>query len=385
MAHYFERGLSDLAPILSGIGGSGRLWSGYRTRRVRERGVPAGYLQRLARRWSDAFDWRAQEALINRHDQVMLETDGQKIHAFHVRSRHPEAMRLVLLHGWPSSGVEYLGIIDALVDPAAHGGRPEDAFHLIVPTLPGFGLSPPPTAAGWTSARIAPALVALLDGLGYDRFGVHATDMGSDVAGHLDTVAPGRAIGLHFGTDTDTIVAVASFMGGDLSGNDALSAEQKARVAALMAALPDRNGYLAIQSTRPKTLGYGLHDSPVGQLAWITEKFEAWTNPGKPTIEAAVDIDQFLTNVSLYWFGGGGAGSANAIWESFKAMGWSPPSATPRGVAVFNADDLARPLMDPGRQLVHWTEHRDGGHFPAMEVPDLLAADLRRFFGNLRG
>lgn len=173
-------------------------------------------------------------------------------------------------------------------------------------------------------------------------------------------------------------------MGGNVADNPALNDEQKQRAGALLAAAPGRSGYIAIQSTKPKTLGYALNDSPVGQLAWIAEKFEAWTNPAKATIEDAVDIDQFLTSVSLYWFGGGGAASANAMWEAFKAMGWAPPSATPRGVAVFNASDLVRPLFDPQQQVAHWTEFKAGGHFPAMEEPGLLAGDLRDFFRSLR-
>jgi hypothetical protein len=221
--------------------------------------------------------------------------------------------------------------------------------------------------------------------LGYDRYGVHGTDMGSDVAGKLDMVAPGKLLGIHLGTDTDTIVAVASFMGGDASKIAGLTPEQQERVAALFASIPDRNGYIAILASRPKTLGYALNDSPIGQLAWILEKFEAWTNPAKATVEDAVDLDQLLINVSAYWFGGGGSASAKAVWESIHAMGWAPPSATPRGVAAFNADDLARPLMDPQRQIAHWSEYKEGGHFPAMEEPALLAADLRTFFGRLRG
>lgn len=348
-----------------------------------QRGVPGAHLRRIAERWQ-AFDWRAAEAELNRYDQLMVAHEGGKVHAFHIRSPHPEATPLVLIHGWPSSAIEYLKLIGPLTDPTAHGGRSEDAFHLVIPTLPGFGLSPAPTEAGWTSVKTAGAIGKLLAALGYERYGIHATDMGSDVAGQLDVMFPGKAIGLHVGTETDSIVAVASFMGGDATQIPGLSDEQKARVAEKFAALPDTMGYISIMSTRPKTLGYALNDSPIGQLAWIIEKFEAWTNPAKANVEEAVDIDQLLTGISLTWFGGGGAGSANAIWESFKAMGWAPPSDTPRGVAVFKADDLARPLMDPAGEVPHWTEFKEGGHFPAMEEPQLLTTDLRSFFGSLR-
>lgn len=347
-----------------------------------QRGVPGAYLRHVAEHWQ-GMDWRAMESRLNQYQQVLFEHDGQTMHAFHVRSPHETATPLVLIHGWPSSGIEYLKLIDPLTNPTAHGGIASDAFHLVIPTQPGFGLSPAPARTGWTSADTAAGIAELMAALGYERYGVHGTDMGSDVAGKLDVAAPGKLIGIHLGTDTDTIVAVASFMGGSAAAVPGLSPEQQERLAALFAAIPDRNGYIAIQSSRPKTLGYALNDSPVGQLAWILEKFEAWTNPAKATVEDAVDLDQLLINVSAYWFGGGGSASANAVWESMHAMGWAPPSTTPRGVAAFNADDLARPLMDPQHQIAHWSEFTQGGHFPAMEEPALLADDLRRFFASI--
>lgn len=349
-----------------------------------QRGVPGAYLRHVADRWQ-SLDWRAVEDRLNQYDQLLFEHEGTPMHAFHIRSRHDNATPLVLIHGWPSSGIEYLKLIEPLTDPTAHGGSEADAFHLVIPTQPGFGLSPAPTRTGWTSADTAAGIARLMAALGYDRYGVHGTDMGSDVAGKLDMAAPGQLIGIHLGTDTDTIVAVASFMGGNAAALPGLTAGQQERVAALFAAIPDRNGYIAIQSSRPKTLGYALNDSPIGQLAWIIEKFEAWTNPSKATVEEAVDLDHLLINVSSYWFGGGGAASANAVWESMHAMGWAPSSATPRGVAAFNADDLARPLMDPQQQIAHWSAFKAGGHFPAMEEPALLAGDLRKFFAGIRG
>lgn len=349
-----------------------------------ERGIPGSYLRALTDRWLNDFDWRTQQDLLNQYDQVMIEHEGEQVHAFHIRSRHANAMPLVLCHGWPSSGVEYLKLVGPLTDPTAFGASEGDAFHLIIPTSPGFGLSPPPRQPGWTSVKTAGAVAELLNELGYDRFALHGTDMGADVAAQLDVLTNGRAVGLHLGTDLDSVIAVASFTGSNVAENVNLTEEQKHRVSELLAGVPDRSGYIAIQSTRPKTLGYALNDSPVGQLAWIAEKFRAWTNPRYTSIEDAVDIDQFLTNVSLYWFGGGGAASANALWEAFKAMGWAPPSATPRGVAVFNSSDLVRPLFDPDHEIAHWTEFTAGGHFPAMEEPELLAGDLRAFFAPLR-
>jgi pimeloyl-ACP methyl ester carboxylesterase len=344
------------------------------------RGVPEDYMRRVVDYWANSFDWRAIEAQLNQYEQVNFEHEGQVLHAFHVRSARPDAIPLVLIHGWPSSAVEYLKVIEPLTNPAEG-----QAFHLVIPSQPGFGLSPAPSQAGWTSVKTAQAIAGLMSDLGYERYAIHGSDMGADVAGQLDQVSAGKAIGVHMATDTDTIVAVASFMGADLSANTVLNDDQKARVGAKFGALPDSMGYIGIQSTRPKTLGYALHDSPIGQLAWIVEKFDAWTNPGKALPEDAVDLDQLLTNVTLYWFGGGGAASANAVYESMKAMGWAPPTDTPQGASAFNADDLARPLFDPEARLSFWREHAEGGHFPAMEEPELLASDIRDFFTSLAG
>jgi epoxide hydrolase len=349
-----------------------------------ERGIPGGYLRQLSDRWA-AFDWAKHEAAINRFDQVLFSYEQQDIHAFHVRSPEPDAVPLVLLHGWPSSGLEYLKIFKPLTNPVADGGKASDAFHVIAPTMPGFGLSPAATTPGWNMGKVAQAVLSLVSALGYDRFAVHGTDMGAGVAGELDKIADGRLIGLHTGTDSDTAVAVASFAKDATMARGDLNDAQKASLAKRFAGMDDRNGYLAIQSSRPKTLGFALHDSPVGQLAWIAEKFAAWTDPKKARIEDAVDLEQFLAIASTYWFGGGGAGSAHAIWESFRAMGWGAQTATPKGVIAFNADDLTRPLLDPQNALAHWTSRSDGGHFPAMELPDVLVADMRKFFSNLRG
>jgi epoxide hydrolase len=364
-----DRDLDDLKARLDGA-----RWPVEVAPETDERGIRGGTLKRLADHWLKRFDWRAEEACINAYDQVMVEHEGQLMHAFHVPSKSADATPLVLIHGWPCSGVEYLKIIEHLTDD----------FQLVIPTLPGFGLSPAPTVAGWTMGKTAAAIVALLDHLGYQRFALHGTDMGSAVVGSVDVAAPGRAIGIHVGTDLDSVIAVASFMGADVSRYPHLTDAQREQLTAAFAGLDDRNGYITIQRSRPKTLGYALNDSPIGQLAWIAEKVNAWTNPNKAGIGDAVDIDQFLTNVSVHWFGGGGAASANAMWESFRAMGWTPPSATPRGVAVFNADPLVRQLFDPQHQVPHWTEYTEGGHFPAMEEPAILAEDLRKFFGGIR-
>ncbi len=349
-----------------------------------ERGIPGGYLRQLAETWS-RLDWRAVEARLNAYEQVTVEHDGAQVHAFHIRSPHQDALPLVVCHGWPSSGIEYLKLFEPLTNPTAFGGSAEDAFHLIVPTSPGFGLSPSPTVPGWTTGKTAEAVVKLLDHLGYERFAIHGTDMGSDTAAKLDVMTAGRAVGIHVGTDLDSVIAVASFIGSEqVLQNPRLSDEQRERVKELLAGVPARSGYISIQSTRPKTIGYALNDSPIGQLAWIGEKFAAWTDARKDRIEDAVDLEQFLIHASFCWYGGAGAGSATALYEAFRSMDWAPPSGTPNGVAVFGADPLVRLLFDPEEKIAHWSEFEAGGHFPAMEVPDLLAADLRSFFRPLR-
>lgn len=349
-----------------------------------DRGIPGGYLRALAEAWRN-LDWRAVEAKLNAYEQVMVEHDGAQVHAFHIRSPHENALPLVLCHGWPSSGIEYLKLFEPLTNPTAFGGRADDAFHLIVPTSPGFGLSPSSSVPGWTTKKTAEAVVKLLDRFGYERFGLHGTDMGSDTAAKLDVMTAGRAAGIHVGTDLDSVVAVASFMGGEqVLQNPRLSDEQRERVKALLASAPGRSGYIAIQTTRPKTIGYALNDSPIGQLGWIGEKFAAWTDARKDKIEDAVDLEQFLTHASFCWYGGAGAGSATALYEAFRSMDWAPPSGTPNGVAVFSADPLVRLLFDPEQKISHWTEFDVGGHFPAMEQPGLLAQDLRDFFRPLR-
>lgn len=235
------------------------------------RGVPQAYLKKLADHWLH-LDWHKQEAWLNKYDQFMAEVDGQPIHFFHVKSKEPGALPLMLLHGWPSSGVEFVKMIDQLTDPAAHGGKAEDAFHVVLPTTPGFGLSSP-MVEHWDAVRTAKAYSQLMQELGYEKWGVHGGDIGSDIAGEINHFDKGL-VGVHCSTDVRTIVSVAMFTGGDPAQNPALSKAQKEAAAAVTAGSQNGNGYLEIQKTRPLTIGYLLNDSPAGQLAWIVEKFK---------------------------------------------------------------------------------------------------------------
>ena len=354
------------------------------------RGVPLDYLKRTARYWAEEYDWRAAEAKLNELPQFTTEIDGQTIHFLHVRSPEPDALPLLVTHGWPSSFAEFDKIVGPLTDPKAYGGEASDAFHLVIPSLPGFGFSTPVEHAGWGNLfRVAGAFAELMRRLGYDRYAAHGGDVGAGVTGMLPMVAPGQIVATHvngpgpfpFGPPVDTA---------DLAGADRARAERFNRFQA------DGLGYLHLQSTRPQTLAYSLTDSPVGQLAWIAEKFAEWTDAARSLPEDAVDLDQLLTIVSIYWFTGSGASSAHFTYEGMQAFrefvgeaGGSGATklvlaGVPMGVSVFGADFSIRAMLDPEREVTQWSEHDTGGHFPAMEVPELLTGDLRSFFRAVR-
>ncbi|MES9543423.1 alpha/beta fold hydrolase [Actinomadura sp. NPDC000600] len=350
------------------------------------RGVPIEYLKELAGYWAAEFDWRAQEAALNEIPQFKTVIDGQTIHCFHVRSPEPDALPIVLTHGWPSSPIEFMKIVGPLTDPRSHGGDPRDAFHVVLPSLPGYGFSNPIGDAGFNLFGVARAWAELMRRLGYERYVAQGTDVGSGVAGMLPMVDPGHVAGVHLsGT------GAAPPFGPPLEP-DRFSGADRARAQKFNRFREEGIGYLALQSTRPQTLAYSLNDSPVGQLAWIVEKFHEWTDPAIELPDAAVDRDQLLTNVSLFWFTGSGATSAHAVYEGMQAWkafaatesGPSPKPDVPVGVAVFAADSTIRSLMDPDGDIGHWSEYDQGGHFAAMEVPELLVGDIRLFSRSLR-
>jgi hypothetical protein len=381
-----DRDLEDLRERLAGTRWPDELpGGGWR------RGVPLDYLRQLADYWRAGFDWRAQEARLNALPQFTTEIDGQTVHFLHVRSPEPAAMPLLVSHGYPSSVVEFLEVIGPLSDPRAHGGDPADAFHLVVPSLPGFGLSTPVREPGWDMARSSSALAELMGRLGYDRYGAHGGDIGAGVSGTLAATQPAHVVGVH--TISDAMgVAVGEQFGYPIP--DDLSQADLARVEAQRRRWADMKAYLVLQSTRPRTLVYSLTDSPAGQLAWIAQSFKEWTAASAELPEDAVDRDQLLANVSIYWFTRSGASAARFIYETAHAAadwggaddgGWEEPTASvPMGLALFGGDDLLRKVMDPDHKLAHWTEYDRGGHFAAMEVPDLLVGDLRTFFRELR-
>jgi pimeloyl-ACP methyl ester carboxylesterase len=349
------------------------------------RGVPLGYLEQLAAYWRGGYDWRAQEARLNRLPQFTTTIDGQTIHFLHVRSPEPGALPLLTVHGYPSSIVEFMEVIGPLVDPRAHGGDPGDAFHVVAPSLPGFGFSTPVRRPGWEVAHTTGAFAELMRRLGYQRYGAHGGDIGAGVVGILGATRQDRVVGTHTVSSPAAVALAGQFfpLPPDLTEADRARLEERQRVWA------DAKGYLDIQSTRPQTLAYGLTDSPAGQLAWIAEKFKEWTDERAELPEDAVDRDQLLTNVSLYWFTRSGASAARFIYENaHAARDWGAAPAAPpapQGLAQFGADDgLLRRVMDPERGIQHWTVFERGDHFPAMEVPELLVGDVRAFLRRLR-
>ena len=338
-------------------------------------GVPLDYLKGLAGYWATTYDWRGQEAALNEFAQFTTVIDGQNVHFLHVRSPEPEALPLLITHGWPGSIAEFLDIIGPLVDPAAHGGDPADAFHVIAPSIPGFGFSGPTHETGWNTVRVARAWVELMRRLGYERYGAQGGDTGALISPELGRIDPEHLTGIHVNN-------LLTFPSGQL---DDLSDADQGRLKLMQRWQNEMAGYASIQSTRPQTLAYALTDSPAGQLAWIVEKFKEWTDPAAGLPEDAVDRDRLLTDVSIYWLTATAGSSARLYYEGAKSWGQpSEPSGVPTGVAVFPMDITIRSIAESQHNIVHWTEFDRGGHFAAMEAPGLLVADIREFFRPLR-
>ncbi|WP_380164064.1 epoxide hydrolase family protein [Jannaschia sp. R86511] len=344
-------------------------------------GVPVAYLRELVAHWRDDYDWRAQEARLNALPQFTTTVDGQRIHFLHVRSAVPDALPLLLTHGWPGSFVEFLDVVGPLTDPVAHGGDAADAFHLVIPTLPGFGFSGPVAEAGWDTARIARAWAELMARLGYDRYGVQGGDIGAAVSPEVARQHPDRVVGVHLNGN----VGVA-LHGPDEDEKATLTDLERDRVARTEAFMTEEFGYIAIQGTRPQTLAAGLTDSPVGQVAWIVDKFREWTFPRHALPDTVVDRDRLLTDVMLYWLTGTGGTSAYVGYA--QEHGWGEQAAVsgvPTAVLVLAHDVGIRRYAEAEHRITRWTDVEGrGGHFAAMEEPGLLVADVSEFFRGLR-
>ena len=339
-------------------------------------GVPRDYLQELCRYWADGYDFAAAEGRFNTHPQFRTTIEGLGIHFVHARSPHRDALPIVLTHGWPGSVVEFRKVIDALVDPTGHGGDPADAFHVVCPSLPGYGFSDKPARTGWGVEHIADAWDQLVRRLGYSRYGAQGGDWGAMVTICMGQRGSDNLVGIHLNMpfvrpDPDTM-------------NDLTPAE-----AATLAARAEHDkwgrGYLHQQSTRPQTLGYGLVDSPVAQCAWIVEKFWAWTDCGGHP-ENALSRDDLLDNITLYWLTGTGTSSARLYWESARRANDDPVPA-PTGCSIF-PKEISRPsrrwVERRFSDLRYWNELDRGGHFAAFEQPQLFVEELRSFFRLVR-
>ncbi len=343
-------------------------------------GADVSALRPMAEHWAGGYDWRRHEAELNAFSQFTTTIDGQRIHFVHVRSKEPDALPLILTHGWPGSVHEFTHLIGPLTDPVAHGGSADDAFDVVVPSLPGYGFSGPTADEGWDVRRTAAAFVELMAGLGYERYGAQGGDWGSMVTRHIADLDAAHLTGVH-------VNMIAAGPPGEPDDLADLTERETAAMARMQDYLTTGSGYVAIQSTRPQTLAYGLVDSPVALLSWIAEKFWAWTdNDG--TIESAVPIDDLLTNVSIYWFTGTGGSSARMYYESLRsgAARTPPTKDVPLGVASFPKEIVfaRRRWVERDNDLVQWSEFDRGGHFAALEEPDLLLDDVRAFFRTRR-
>ncbi|GAA4092656.1 MULTISPECIES: epoxide hydrolase family protein [Actinomadura] len=344
------------------------------------RGVPTAYLKELAEYWRTTYDWRAMEARLNRHPQFVTEIDGANVHFLHVRSPEPDATPLLITHGWPGSVAEFLDVIDPLTDPRNHGGDPADAFHLVIPSMPGYGFSGPTEQTGWTLQRVGAAWAELMRRLGYDRYVPQGGDFGAPVSIMTALADPEHVAGVHLNM-------LATMPSGDPADLEGLSEEDQARIARSQRFNDELSGTMKLHSTRPHTVAYALTDSPVGQLAYIVEKFRDWADAAEVP-EDAVDRDLMLTIATIFWFTGTAGSSNQTYYEVVDTLpinmttGRYPPISAPLGIAIFPRGAFVAVRRFAERDfptLAHWTEFDRGGHFAAMEEPDLFVQDLRAF------
>jgi pimeloyl-ACP methyl ester carboxylesterase len=345
-----------------------------------EYGTDVDYLQDLVSYWADGFDWRAVEAHINGWPQGVATVDGQAIHFIHARSRDAAALPLLVLHGWPGSIIEMLGVIEPLRNAGPQEDERTDAFHVVCVSLPGFGFSGPTSERGWHPRRIAAAMVELMERLGYPRFGTLGGDWGATISNYIGLDFPAHLYGLYL-----TMVAAAPPEGAD--GSE-LREVEKEWVAANATFFAEESGYLQLQATRPQTLAYGLTDSPAGLAGWIVEKLRAWSDCGGD-VESAISRDAILANITVYWVTGTANSSARIYLEAMRGGQLAPIASrinVPTGCAIFPKETVRSPRAWAERawDVRRWTEMPRGGHFAALEVTDLLVPDVRAFYRDLR-
>lgn len=334
-------------------------------------GVRVDPIRELVRRWRDEYDWRAVEKRLNEIPQFTTTIDGQNIHFLHVRSPEPDALPLLLTHGWPGTFVEFLDVIGPLSDPRSHDGDPAHAFHLVIPSLPGFGFSGPTTEPGWNRYRTAKAWAQLMAGLGYERYGVHGNDIGSFVSPEVGRIDPEHVAGVH-------VDQIYSFPSGDPAEFADMPESEMKELQTLQEFTKDKMAYNDLHSTQPQTVAHALADSPVGQLAWSYQLFG-------PTL----DPDFILTNVAIHWLTRTTASAMRMYWEDQHTPDENKPqgpTTVPIGLAAFPWDfsGIRRFAERDHANIVSWNEYDRGGHYAAHEVPDYVVGDLRQFFSGLR-
>ncbi len=344
-------------------------------------GTELEYLKRLCGYWRDKFDWRTQERMLNRFDQYTTPIEGRRLHFVHVRSPERDALPLMITHGWPGSFFEFYKVIGPLTDPAAHGGDPRDAFHVVCPSMPGYGFSEPPQERGFDVRRVAETVKSLMAALGYQRYGAQGGDWGSAVTTFLGILDPQHVAGIHL----NMVIARPP------EGEDATAGLTPSELEALGEMRrwgEEETGYQRIQGTKPQTLGYGLNDSPAGLAAWIVEKFRTWSDC-KGDVESRFTKDELLTNVTIYWVTQSITSSTRLYYESMHSSAFFqgfPRVEVPTACAIF-PKELARPprkWAERNYNIRRWTEFPSGGHFAALEEPEALVQDLRAFYGDLR-
>ncbi|MEM7408767.1 MAG: epoxide hydrolase family protein [Myxococcota bacterium] len=341
-------------------------------------GTELGYLRELITSWRDDFDWRAAEARLNAFDHFETNIDGQRIHFLHARSPHPNAFPLLISHGWPGTVVEFLKVIEPLTHPERHGGNPEDAFHVVCPSLPGYGFSEPTRSRQWDVRRMAEAFVVLMERLGYARYGAQGGDWGALITTEIGLLDPDHVAGIH----VNMPMAIPQ------PDVDELTDAEKADLADMAQFDADETGYQRIQGTKPQTLGFGLMDSPAGLAAWIVEKFRTWTDC-HGDVESVLTRDELLTNIMVYWVTGTITSSTRLYYEVFKGgrIGYLGNRVeVPTGVARFPKEIFRFPRrwVEKHYNVTHWTTMPEGGHFAAMEQPERFVEDLRKFFATVR-
>jgi pimeloyl-ACP methyl ester carboxylesterase len=331
-------------------------------------GVSLDSVKRLVKYWQESYDWRIWEAKLNAYPQFNTTIDGQNIHFLHVRSQEDNALPLILTNGWPMSVVDYLNLIGPLSDPRSHGGDPAQAFHLVIPSLPGFGFSGPTTERGWDRFRVARAWAELMRRLGYDRYGAQGMDWGSIVSPEVGRFDPEHVIGVH-------VTEIFSSPSGDPTELEALSEEEKKHWQSFLWWIENKGAYNPLQSTVPQTLAHALADSPVGQLAW---NYQIYGD--------AVSYDYILTNVMVYWLTNTAASSARFYYENAHAQhGPTGPTTIPLGLANFaDVHQAIRIFAERDhKNIVSWNVYDRGNHFATQTAPDLLINDIRTFFQKL--